>query len=75
MIFMKNVSVKLKGNLHQYEIKIGHEQIKRMRRMGAKDNLQVRNQKNRCHHKSKVFGLYGEVVKKSLKNVGFEVLV
>ncbi|MEO8072547.1 MAG: 3-dehydroquinate synthase [Acidobacteriota bacterium] len=71
---MKKVSVKLKGNLHQYEIKIGHSLLN-VCGDWARKSLSNEAKKITIVTNAKVFGLYGEIVKSGLEKSNFEVLV
>lgn len=69
---MEKVQIKLSQSSHSYEIKFGH-----LESSGewAKASLLQPTGKIVIVSNRKVFGLYGETVKKSLKSAGFEVLV
>ena len=71
---MKKVSVKLRGNPHQYEIKIGHSLLNSYGDW-ARKSLSNEAQKITIVTNAKVFGLYGEIVKNTLENNNFEVSV
>ncbi len=71
---MKNVSVELTGNSHQYEIKIGHALIENCGEW-ARKSLSSETKKIALVTNSKVNGLYGEIVQKSLRDAGYEVFV
>ncbi|CAN5214486.1 3-dehydroquinate synthase [soil metagenome] len=71
---MKKVSVKLKGNPHQYEIEIGHDLLNDCGDWTRKC-LSNETKKIAVVTNAKVFRLYGEVVKSNLENSGFEVLI
>ncbi|MBA3632958.1 MAG: 3-dehydroquinate synthase [Acidobacteria bacterium] len=71
---MGNISVKLNGSSHRYEIKIGHDLLNNCSRWANKCLL-PETKKIALVSNAKVFGLYGEVVKKSFENAGFEVFV
>ncbi len=73
-IFMKKVSVKLNGNQHQYEIKIGHDLLNDCGNWAQK-YLSGNTKKIVIVTNAKVFRLYGEIVKSRLENSGFEVSV
>ena len=47
----------------------------RVRRLGSEDCLKSRDGKIAIISNAKIFGLYGERVRKSLENAGFEVSV
>lgn len=70
----KSVKVKLKAKSHQYEIKIGNNLLESCGDW-AKTCLCEDNCKIVIVSNTKIFGLYGEVVKKKLENAGFTVLV
>ena len=71
---MKKVSVQLKGNPHQYEIKIGHNFLNDCGDW-ARKCLSGETKKIVVVTNAKVFRLYGEIVENSFKKVGFEVSV
>ena len=71
---MKKVQVKLNGNSRQYGIKIGHDLLNDCGEW-ARKCLSNETKKIIIVSNAKVFGLYGEIVKLSLENVGFEVSV
>ncbi len=71
---MNKVSVKLKGNSHQYEIKIGHDLLNDCGDW-ARKSLSNETRKITIVTNAKVFRLYGEIVKKSLETAGFEVSI
>ena len=71
---MNKVSVKLKGNSHQYEIKIGHGLLNDCGDW-ARKSLSNETRKITVVTNAKVFRLYGEIVKKSLETAGFEVSI
>jgi 3-dehydroquinate synthase len=69
---MQNVSVKLSS--HSYNIGIGHNLLQTCGTW-AKSCLDEKTCKVIVVSNKKVFGLYGEKVRKSLENTGFEVFV
>lgn len=70
----ENVKVALKGNPHQYEIKIGNDLL-RNSGSWAKYCLANTTQKIVIISNPKVFSLYGETVAESLQSEGFDVLI
>jgi 3-dehydroquinate synthase len=70
----KQVSVKLRENFHEYNIKIGHALL---RTCGdwARNCLSEKTSKIVIVSNAKIFRLYGEIVRKSLETSGFEVFV
>ncbi len=70
----KSVSVKLNETSHQYKIQIGHN---RLNSCGAwaRGCLSPKTAKIVIVSNAKIFRLYGEIVRKSLKGAGFEVFV
>lgn len=71
---MKKVSVKLSQNPHNYRITVGNDLLKTSGEW-AKKNLPNKTSKIVIVSNDKVFSLYGEKVRKSLENAGFEVFV
>jgi 3-dehydroquinate synthase len=71
---MPKVKVKLSGNPHGYEIKIGHDFLDDCGDW-AKNCLPEKAGKIAVVSNPKIFRLYGEAVKKSLENGGFEVSI
>lgn len=69
-----SVSVKLNAWAHQYSIQIGHNCLKNCGDW-AKNSLPESTRKIAVISNPKVFGLYGEIVRKSLKAAGFDVAV
>ncbi len=69
---MQNVSVKLSS--HSYNINIGHNLLQTCGTW-AKNCLDEKTDKIIIVSNQKVFGLYGEKVRKSLENEGFQVSV
>jgi 3-dehydroquinate synthase len=71
---MQKVKVKLSGNPHRYEIKIGHDLLDDCGDW-AKSCLPEKTRKIAVVSNPKIFGLYGEKVVNSLEISGFEVSV
>jgi 3-dehydroquinate synthase len=71
---MQKVSVKLKEILLRYEIKIGSDLLENCG-VWAKSCFSAQTKKIALVSNAKVFGIYGETVRKSLENEGFEVFV
>lgn len=71
---MQKVEVKLHGNTHRYEIKIGHCLLDNSGDW-AKNCLTGDARKISIVSNAKIFRLYGEQVKKSLEDSDFEVSV
>ena len=71
---MKKVPVKLKGNSHQYNIEIGHNLLNDCGSWANKC-LSEETKKILIVTNNKVFRLYGEIIKNSFEDSGFEVLV
>jgi 3-dehydroquinate synthase len=71
---IKTVKVKLKSNPHQYKIKIGHQLLEKSGEW-ASDSLSERIGKIVIVSNRKIFRLYGEVVRQSLKKRGFTVAI
>ncbi len=71
---MKNISVNLNEISQSYQIIIGHDYLKSSGDW-AKECLSVKTKKIALVTNAKVFRLYGEAVKNSLVNEGFEVFV
>lgn len=71
---MKTVTVKLKQTELQYDVQIKHDSLKDCGDW-ARDCLARRTKKLGIVSNRKVFGLYGEMVKKSFENAGFEVSI
>jgi 3-dehydroquinate synthase len=67
-----SVSVKLKNTAHQYKIQIGHNRLKTCGEW-ARSCLSEKTAKIVIVSNAKIFGFYGEIVRKSLENSGFEV--
>ncbi len=70
----KNVTVKLSGDSHEYDINIGGSLLENSG-VWARKCLSEQTKKIAVVSNVKVFGLYGEAVKKSLENAGFEICV
>jgi 3-dehydroquinate synthase len=70
----KNVTVNLKSSAHRYGIEIGHDLLGACGDW-AKNCLPERTSKIVIVSNAKVFGLYGEIVRKSLEKSGFSVAV
>ncbi len=70
----KSVSVKLSETPHQYKIQIGHNTLDRGG-VWAKDCLSTKTEKIVIVSNAKIFRLYGEIVRKSFENAGFDVVV
>lgn len=68
------VSVNLRGNPHQYKIKVGNKLLGNSGSW-AKSCLSDSTKKIALISNTKVFSLYGESVKNSLEKEGFEVFV
>jgi 3-dehydroquinate synthase len=68
----KTVFVKLKEKSLEYKIDIGHDLLKDCG-VWARKCLPQAKKKIAIVSNAKVFGLYGEIVKTSLENAGFEV--
>jgi len=71
---MQKVNVKLSGNSHRYEIKIGHDLLEDCGDW-AKNCLPEKAKKIVIVSNPKIFRLSGETVKKSLEKSGFAVSV
>ncbi|MDQ3180169.1 MAG: 3-dehydroquinate synthase [Acidobacteriota bacterium] len=71
---MKNISVNLNKTSHSYEIKIGHRLLNSCGDWAA-TSLSGKINKIALISNAEVFRLYGETVKNSLENKGFEVFV
>ncbi len=71
---MQKVSVKLKEILLRYEIKIGSDLLENCG-VWAKSCFSAQTKKIALVSNAKVFGIYGETVRKSLENEGYEVFV
>ncbi|MGI8638750.1 MAG: 3-dehydroquinate synthase [Pyrinomonadaceae bacterium] len=71
---MKKVPVKLNGNSHRYEIKIGYDLLSNCGDW-AKKCLSDKTKKIALVSNARVFRLYGETIKTSLESTGFEVFV
>jgi 3-dehydroquinate synthase len=71
---MQKVNVKLSGNSHRYEIKIGHDFLDDCG-VWAKSCLPEKTKKIVIVSNLKIFRLYGAAVQKSLEKSGFEVAV
>ena len=69
-----NVSVRLSGDSHAYDIKIGHNLFENSGDW-ARKCLSKQTGKIALVSNTKVFGLYGEAVRKSLEGANFEVCV
>lgn len=69
-----SVSINLNAIPHQYAIQIGHGKLKNCGDW-ARTTLSENTQKIAVISNPKVFGLYGEAVRESLKFAGFEVAV
>lgn len=70
----KTVTVKLRENPHEYEIKIGHDLLKTCGDW-AQTCLSEKTAKIVIVSNAKIFRLYGEIVKKSLEKTGLEAFV
>jgi 3-dehydroquinate synthase len=70
----QTLSVKLKETAREYEIEIGHDSLKTIG-VWARRCLSKSTKKVVLISNAKVFRLYGEAVKKSFEDAGFEVLV
>jgi 3-dehydroquinate synthetase len=70
----KQVSVKLRANPHEYEIKIGHSLLQTCG-VWARSCLSANTARIVIVSNAKIFRLYGEIVQKSLETSGFEVFV
>jgi 3-dehydroquinate synthase len=70
----KQVSVKLRENPHEYEIKIGHNLLQTCGDW-ARNCLSANTARIVIVSNPKIFRLYGESVQKSLQTSGFEVFV
>ncbi len=70
----KPITVKLRENPHEYEIKIGHDLLKTSGDW-AQTCLSDKTAKIGIVSNAKIFRLYGETVRKSLVKAGFEVFV
>lgn len=68
------VSVNLRGNPHQYEIKVGNDLLEKSGKW-VKSCLSGSTKKIAIISNPKVFSLYGEIVSESLKKEGFDVFV
>jgi 3-dehydroquinate synthase len=68
-----SVSIKLNASSHQYKIQIGHEDLPSCGNW-ARKSLSKNTKKIAIVSNPKVFGLYGEIVRKSLQKTGFEVV-
>lgn len=71
---MQKVKIKLKGSAHAYEIRVGHKLLQSSGEW-VKNCLSAKTKKIVIVSNKKVFSLYGEPVKRSLENSGFEVSV
>ena len=71
---METVNVKLKQGSHDYRIQIGNNLLKQCGEW-ARNCLSRKTNKIAIISNQKVFGLYGETVKKSVADEGFEVFV
>ena len=71
---MQKVNVKLSGDAHAYEIKIGHDFLNDCGDW-AKNCLPEKTKKIIIVSNQKVFRLYGSPVKKSLEKSGFAVSI
>lgn len=69
-----SVFIKLNAASHQYAIQIGHNHLQSCGDW-AKKSLSENVRKIAVISNPKVFGLYGEIVQKSLENIGFKVSV
>jgi len=69
---VKKVAVRLQNSPHKYKIEIGHDLLKTSG-VWAKNCLSLKTRKIAIVSNQKVFRLYGETVKNSLENQGFEV--
>ena len=67
-----NVTVNLCGDSHEYDIEIGSGLLENGGN-GARKYLSKQTKKIALVSNAKVFGLYGETIKKSLETAGFEV--
>ena len=70
----KKVSVELQGNSHKYQIEINYNSLKTSG-VWARRCLSPKTKKVAVISNMKVFRLYGDAVKSSLENEGFEVCV
>ncbi len=70
----KTVSVKLDGNIHEYKITIGHNLIGNCG-VWVRKCLTPKTSKIIIISNAKVFGIYGEMVRESLEDAGFEVFI
>ena len=70
----KNVSIKLIGKSHSYDVKVGSDLLKDCG-VWAKEHLSKNTTKIAIISNEKVFGLYGEQVEQSLVDKGFEIFV
>ena len=68
----KSVAVKLRGNSHQYDIEIGNGLLENSGNW-ARKCVSRNTKKIALVSNARVFGLYGEVVKNSFEESGFEV--
>ncbi len=71
---MESVNVKLSRSFHEYEIKIGHNLLQTGGDW-ARSCLSAKTAKIVIVSNAKIFGLYGECVRKTLEKAGFEVFV
>ena len=71
---MKKIKIEIKQSPHQYDIKIGSDQLKNSA-VWAQNCLERKTKKIAMVSNKKVFELYGEVVKASFENEGIEVCV
>lgn len=69
-----NVTVNLCGDSHEYDIKIGNDLLENSGDWAQKC-LNKQTKKIALVSNAKVFGLYGETIKKSLENADLEVCV
>ena len=69
---INNVNVKLSGDSHEYAIKIGNGFLENSG-VWARQCLSEQTKKIALVSNAKVFGLYGETVRKSLEAANFEV--
>jgi 3-dehydroquinate synthetase len=70
----KQVPVKLQNNPHEYQIEIKYGSLETCG-VWARECLSPKTKKVALVSNMKVFRLYGETVKNSLENEGFEVFV
>lgn len=69
---MKKIKIETNRSRHQYDIEIGSDQLKTSAEW-ARKCLPNKSKKIALVSNKKVFGLYGEAVKKSFENEGVEV--